>query len=1436
MGISRLNSFVQSKARGAFDVYTLRDTRLVIDGWSLKPLLEFSAGRNGRPGDLRCGGQYRAFHGRVCDFFGQLRANGVEPIVIVDGLPEGEVKWRSAMNRAKQAIARCNCQSTAELQSGSSFTYPPTPWSGAVMAEALLDVGVPCLTADGEADTLIAVLARKWACPVLTNDCDFFMFDLPDGVILLSDLNMTSPCSLVRRFVRSRFLELPMWRSFTNGVSEGLLALAAGLAGNDFVTENELRFLRPLYDKYHGPHPLVQALFWLVTVANCATLDEGFVAVEKRLQGLETARVMSQLRCAVDFFDVTSDKRQEEAAQLVDVESLSVSAIYPRQPELCCLREFPPWLIKTFRLGCFSCIALSAAQDHLSSRRTGYYIEDIRCDPIAEADQKLRSVMYGIVLAAGKQSQQAKPLHVVELARCSGGTMVQNKYVNAARSIHGTETSILPSIGDIEGILERDRANVLLSALDSRSDLVAALPVGWQFPVATIRHWIRTSQRVGNTPSIHRRHIITLLVGMAMSCPHQAGPAYDTQPYVQNLENLKRFLSDSNHPPTGRRWEVSPPPVHGKLDIRVIHVFNQWQRIVRTAEQLNSVLAFPLPTPKFHLMFDGEWAYRTYVDGSSDDGAVRLLTNFALFDALYNAATDGLDESFALPKFQASASGTIGLAPVDPHAAEMSAMTSVSGEQDLIDSGKVARKVEVPAVVASGHSERVATLHAHCQKPVCVHQAATASACAMSEANAPGPGHPELGQDAFPEGKMQAVTVKAVTARVPRKQVVTRTRTVEDSPGSKQDGAHTVARVRRKPLQKQEPDEKDAAHEDDLKADTLADEELPQSERAADMCAASSSKPKLKLDGPSERESFSKKEKLGISQRQRTKASDGVDGHTHASGAAAKQTVKRGQGKSRSWQDGVGAAKNLGTSALAGPRLKPSDHHSVQVREAVACAAGGDEGKRSTKKSTKMRESHQERPEHSDAVAERKLGGQSEFRGLQPNDRDSYLEEKVGEQMFRSPESEPRSVESLSKEGLERLDHHDNDNTVREEKVLSHAASGRGKQAARRARKKMGLHQASSDESVTVRMEERGRLEHHHSLAARAREVPKVAGTELGRAKDAVQVGKVSKLAPHVASRQHEQTEMRLHTSDEAPEKEMRIQFGGLKIDDKDAAQGGKARCMPAPSTGGRHVRGKPRSLPLDDVRATERLSKSTFEHCEASDDQEGTHSAEVHATHFTEEPAVKHRRKIRSQLQDRSQKDAGRASDEAETEMRQERRMHGCDTKEAAGEGETRSPGASGSAGGYRRAARRRQKKRSSQQAEVCTTKPLGLDDQQWHHSGNGEKMSSEELQASPAGSGAKLSRQTTGRGKGMPKLQQDFASARAPTKFSMAEDSRSSDDEDIARVTGASTGPGKVCAAFETERQEMARGSPPAVSLGPGESRRSRRRRARRQRKENR
>ncbi|KAG7283698.1 hypothetical protein CRUP_020471 [Coryphaenoides rupestris] len=214
MGVKGLYSLL--KENQIFEYIPFRDSRLVVDGNNLVHHLYFTSNL-----DQNHGGQYLAFQAQVRTFFTNLDVCGVEPYVLMDG------------------------------SSGDT---------------TLSDMNVPQVKCFGEADCQVAALAREWRCPVLSKDSDFYIFDLPEGLLLLDNFRWDAvkvddggsyiPC---QRYTTTLFC------NFFH-INPNLLPVFASLARNDSV------FLPEDGREMPWPANLVGLLRWL----------QGFQMTEER--------------------------------------------------------------------------------------------------------------------------------------------------------------------------------------------------------------------------------------------------------------------------------------------------------------------------------------------------------------------------------------------------------------------------------------------------------------------------------------------------------------------------------------------------------------------------------------------------------------------------------------------------------------------------------------------------------------------------------------------------------------------------------------------------------------------------------------------------------------------------------------------------------------------------------------------------------------------------------------------------------------------------------------------------------------------------------------------------------------------------------------------------------------------------------------------------
>lgn len=225
MGVRGLATLLDSHPRIYRDV-RFRRSRLIIDGCNLLYDLYIESGL-----DQNSGGDYGAFEKLIQNFVGALRACEVTAYVVLDGGSDPSDKKLETMTlRAKKRIKRAH----EAAVSGCRRCIAPLLVE-AVFRQTLVRLEVPVAKCFGEADREIAALASEWQSPVLSNDSDFYIFDLPGGLLPISHFQWRKVEALgSRRYIPCKKYNTSSFCIFFSLQRQLLPALAA-LAGNDYV-------------------------------------------------------------------------------------------------------------------------------------------------------------------------------------------------------------------------------------------------------------------------------------------------------------------------------------------------------------------------------------------------------------------------------------------------------------------------------------------------------------------------------------------------------------------------------------------------------------------------------------------------------------------------------------------------------------------------------------------------------------------------------------------------------------------------------------------------------------------------------------------------------------------------------------------------------------------------------------------------------------------------------------------------------------------------------------------------------------------------------------------------------------------------------------------------------------------------------------------------
>lgn len=226
MGVRGLSTFLSAREK-FFVSHELKNTEVVIDGNNLRYVLYKWC-----PGLNHCfGGDYDKYGDYIISFFHLLKSCGVKPTVVFDGgYDKTEVKLRTVMSRlreqAKNAVA-CTSATQAKIQ-----VYPLM--AKEMFIDIVKQLGVKVVQCSYEADDVIAHLAASLNCPVLSNDSDFFIFNV--DFISLDSLQLDVRADHDDSFLSCEIFDRKKFLSTYDLQTIDHLYLLASLIGNDYIS------------------------------------------------------------------------------------------------------------------------------------------------------------------------------------------------------------------------------------------------------------------------------------------------------------------------------------------------------------------------------------------------------------------------------------------------------------------------------------------------------------------------------------------------------------------------------------------------------------------------------------------------------------------------------------------------------------------------------------------------------------------------------------------------------------------------------------------------------------------------------------------------------------------------------------------------------------------------------------------------------------------------------------------------------------------------------------------------------------------------------------------------------------------------------------------------------------------------------------------------
>ncbi|KAM8840149.1 single-strand DNA endonuclease ASTE1 isoform 1-T3 [Spinachia spinachia] len=660
MGVHGLTTFVEEKRNLLQDV-KFRDSRLVIDGCSLYFRLYFNQRL-----DQQHGGDYDGFAGLLTQFFSALATCNIQPYVVLDGgIDPSDKKFPTLRQRLQSKIKEAD-----SLSRGRNGSVLPI-LTRDVFIQVLIQRGVPLVQCPAEADWEIACLARQWNCPVLTNDSDFYIFDLPGGYLPLNFFhwtNLTGKASA--RYISARCYTTNGLCRWFGGMNKDLLPLCAVLAGNDYGTPKAAEKILDLLDgsasgrgggRGRAPTSRIEGfLLWLSSFSNSAEAlkEVSMLMGEDGGNRGQTGGLSSQLWAGMQEYHI--------ATQSLLARWFAEGKAAPRGQT--------SWLP--------GCLSLAAAQGLLAPLVVDAavmhrvllmpQVENSRLASSHGCAGAIRQAIYGILLQRGQDVQGRDGRAQENVSRGMrggrggrGGRGRGGVQVGFLPAQQGAATESVPGCRAPICVEEYDRMDlnlrkinveahpprtplllgtlgqapvevrlgVLLEVLSLKESVLAAVPLHLRLAVAVTAFWLREAKPTPSKPQLQ-----ALVLGMVygeLSMGNQQPGATRYQHTVPQ----PNWAAERSACAGLDRQRVRPGERRG-FDVGVAHAFSQWQACLWAALCLNQLLLRPLPEPHLSWLYSGTLVHGLlgYLKGGR--AAESLLVADSMSGPLYSSLLD----------------------------------------------------------------------------------------------------------------------------------------------------------------------------------------------------------------------------------------------------------------------------------------------------------------------------------------------------------------------------------------------------------------------------------------------------------------------------------------------------------------------------------------------------------------------------------------------------------------------------------------------------------------------------------------------------------------------------------------------------------------------------------------------------------------------------
>ncbi|OTF69986.1 XPG and NYN domain containing protein [Euroglyphus maynei] len=262
MGVQGLLTFMNRN--DYFEIHKLKDTVLVIDGYNL--IYQQFFNNQQRINDHMYGGDYDQLARHVQQFFKNLHKCNIHPIVVFDGAIDPSLeKLQTMLKRVDLSL-----NSAHKIYANNYCTEGIMPsLADSIYRLQLEQLKIPVFQTCYEADRTIIQIAHELECPILSNDSDFLLCNLPAGIVNLQslfdfDVVVHRDSDEDYYYLRCRYYHVKNLRRSYPKINLDLVQIIGFILGNDYVDSEIIVMFTRRISSYKDRQKLISdVLRWI---------------------------------------------------------------------------------------------------------------------------------------------------------------------------------------------------------------------------------------------------------------------------------------------------------------------------------------------------------------------------------------------------------------------------------------------------------------------------------------------------------------------------------------------------------------------------------------------------------------------------------------------------------------------------------------------------------------------------------------------------------------------------------------------------------------------------------------------------------------------------------------------------------------------------------------------------------------------------------------------------------------------------------------------------------------------------------------------------------------------------------------------------------------------------------------------------------------------